>query len=308
MPRLARQIYSIRVSAKIRKAVFPAAGLGTRFLPATKAVPKEMLPLVDRPTMQYGVEECAASGISNVIVVTGRGKSAIEDHFDFATELEAFLVSRGKPDLAAELRKIAELTQVSYVRQGEPLGLGHAVLVTEAVVGNEPFAVVLADDVIDATPPALKQMIDVFDRANGPVLAVERVPMDQVSSYGVIAGEAAPDLGKGVYRVTDLVEKPPRHEAPSDLAIIGRYILTPDIFASLQATGKDKSGEIQLTNGLRHLLKSRPIYAYEVDGVRHDTGNKLGFLKASVYFAMKQPDLAKGLTEYLSSLSSPARS
>jgi UTP--glucose-1-phosphate uridylyltransferase len=296
------------VSAKIRKAVFPAAGLGTRFLPATKAQPKEMLPLVDKPTIQYGVEECAASGISNVIVVTSRGKSSIEDHFDDATELLHFLEARGKKDLADEVRKVAALTELSYVRQGEPLGLGHAVLVTEAVVGNEPFAVVLADDVMDCTPPALQQMIAVFERAGGPVLAVERVPMENVSSYGVIAGEAAPDLGKGVYRVTDLVEKPPRHEAPSDLAIIGRYILTPDIFGSLHATGKDKSGEIQLTNGLRHLLKSRPIYAYEVDGVRHDTGNKLGFLKASVYFAMKDPVLAKGLTEYLSTLSSPARS
>jgi UTP--glucose-1-phosphate uridylyltransferase len=296
------------VSAKIRKAVFPAAGLGTRFLPATKAQPKEMLPLVDKPTIQYGVEECTASGISNIIVVTSRGKSSIEDHFDVSAELQMFLESRGKKELADEVRKIAALTQVSYLRQGEPLGLGHAVLVTEAVVGNEPFAVVLADDVMDATPPALKQMIDVFDRAGGPVLAVERVPMENVSSYGVIAGEAAPDLGKGVYRVTDLVEKPPRHEAPSDLAIIGRYILTPDIFASLHATGKDKSGEIQLTNGLRHLLKSRPIYACEVDGVRHDTGNKLGFLKASIYFAMKRPELAKELTEYLSSLSLPVRS
>jgi UTP--glucose-1-phosphate uridylyltransferase len=200
---------------------------------------------------------------------------------------------------------ISALINVSYVRQGEPLGLGHAVLVTETIVGNEPFAVILADDVIDATPPALKQMIDVFDRAGGPVLAVERVPMDQVSNYGVIAGEAAPDLGKGVYRVTDLVEKPPRSEAPSDLAIIGRYILTPDIFAALHETTKDRSGEIQLTNGLRHLLKSRPIYAYEVDGVRHDTGNKLGFLKASVYFGLKRPELAKELRAYLSSLTSP---
>ncbi len=303
-----RLAYSIGVSAKIRKAVFPAAGLGTRFLPATKAQPKEMLPLVDKPTIQYGVEEACDSGVPNIVIVTSRGKSSIEDHFDVSTELEAFLESRGKKDLANEVRKISELINVSYVRQGEPLGLGHAVLVTEAIVGNEPFAVVLADDVIDATPPALKQMIDVFERAGGPVLAVERVPMEQVSSYGVIAGEAAPDLGKGVYRVKDLVEKPPRHEAPSDLAIIGRYILTPDIFASLHATARDKSGEIQLTNGLRHLLRSRPIYAYEVSGVRHDTGNKLGFLKASVYFAMKQPDLAKGLTEYLSTLSSPARS
>ena len=296
------------MSAKIRKAVFPAAGLGTRFLPATKAQPKEMLPLVDKPTIQYGVEEARDSGLDNMVIVTGRGKNAIEDHFDVSKELEAFLESRGKGDLADEIRTISESISVSYVRQGEPLGLGHAVLVTEPIVGNEPFAVVLADDVIDATPPALKQMIDVFDRAGGPVLAVERVPMEQVSSYGVIAGEPAPELGPRVYRITDLVEKPPRSEAPSDLAIIGRYILTPDIFASLHATGKDKSGEIQLTNGLRHLLKSRPIFAYEVDGVRHDTGNKLGFLKASVYFALKRPDLAKGLADYLTSLSSLSRS
>jgi UTP--glucose-1-phosphate uridylyltransferase len=296
--------YSIGVSARIRKAVFPAAGLGTRFLPATKAQPKEMLPLVDKPTIQYGVEEAVASGVPNIVLVTGRGKNAIEDHFDVSKELEAFLESRGKKDLADEVRKISALISVSYVRQGEPLGLGHAVLVTETIVGNEPFAVILADDVIDATPPALKQMIDVFDRADGPVLAVERVPMDQVSNYGVIAGEPAPELGKGVYRVTDLVEKPPQSEAPSDLAIIGRYILTPDIFAALHETKKDKSGEIQLTNGLRHLLKSRPIFAYEVDGVRHDTGNKLGFLKASVYFGLKRPEIAEQLREYLTSLTS----
>ena len=287
---------------QIRKAVFPAAGLGTRFLPATKAQPKEMLPLVDKPIIQYGVEEAVASGADNIILVTGRGKNAIEDHFDVSIELESFLEARGKKDLAAEIRKISSSLNFSYVRQGEPLGLGHAVLVTETIVGNERFAVILADDVIDATPPALKQMIDVFDRAGGPVLAVERVPMEQVSSYGVIAGEAAPELGKGVYRVTDLVEKPPRNEAPSDLAIIGRYILTPDIFASLHATAKDRSGEIQLTNGLRHLLKTRPIYAYEVDGIRHDTGNKLGFLKASVYFALKRPEIAGPFREYLKTL------
>jgi UTP--glucose-1-phosphate uridylyltransferase len=296
--------YSIGVSARIRKAVFPAAGLGTRFLPATKAQPKEMLPLVDKPTIQYGVEEAVASGVPNIVLVTGRGKNAIEDHFDVSKELEAFLESRGKKDLADEIRKISALISVSYVRQGEPLGLGHAVLVTETIIGNEPFAVILADDVIDATPPALQQMIDVFDRAGGPVLAVERVPMDQVSNYGVIAGERAPELGKGVYRVTDLVEKPPQGEAPSDLAIIGRYILTPDIFAALHQTKKDKSGEIQLTNGLRHLLKSRPIYACEVDGVRHDTGNKLGFLKASVYFGLKRPEIATELRAYLTSLTS----
>jgi UTP--glucose-1-phosphate uridylyltransferase len=292
------------MAAAVRTAVFPAAGLGTRFLPATKAQPKEMLVLVDKPVIQYGVEEAVASGIANIVIVTGRGKNAIEDHFDVSTELESFLESRGKKDLADEVRKISDLINVSYVRQGEPLGLGHAVLVTETIVGDEPFAVILADDVIDATPPALKQMIDVFEKAGGPVLAVERVPMEQVSSYGVIAGEPAPEFGKGVYRVTDLVEKPPRAEAPSDLAIIGRYILTPDIFASLHETAKDKSGEIQLTNGLRHLLKSRPIYALEVDGVRHDTGNKLGFLKANLYFGLKRPELAQGLKDYLSTLTS----
>lgn len=295
-------VYSSGVSVRIRKAVFPAAGLGTRFLPATKAQPKEMLPLVDKPTIQYGVEEASSSGVPNIVVVTGRGKNAIEDHFDVSKELEAFLESRGKKELADEVRQISNLINVSYVRQGEPLGLGHAVLVTETIVGNEPFAVILADDVIDAEPPALKQMIDVFERADGPVLAVERVPMDQVSSYGVIAGEPAPDLGKGVYRVKDLVEKPPREEAPSDLAIIGRYILTPDIFPALQETAKDKSGEIQLTNGLRRLLKSRPIYALEIDGVRHDTGNKLGFLKASVYFALKRAEIAGQFRDYLKSL------
>jgi UTP--glucose-1-phosphate uridylyltransferase len=290
------------VSVRIRKVVFPAAGLGTRFLPATKAQPKEMLPLVDKPTIQYGVEEAVASGIQNIIIVTSRGKNAIEDHFDVSKELETFLESRGKKDAADEVRKVTENISVSYIRQGEPLGLGHAVLVTEAMVGDEPFAVVLADDVYDATPPALKQMIDVFEKAGGPVIAVERVPMENVSSYGVIAGEPAPQFCEGVYRLTDLVEKPPRNEAPSDLAIIGRYILTPDIFASLRNTSKDKSGEIQLTNGMRDLLKSRPMYALNVNGVRHDTGNKLGFLKASVYFALKRPDIAGPFRDYLKTL------
>ncbi|MDO8793963.1 MAG: UTP--glucose-1-phosphate uridylyltransferase GalU [Vicinamibacterales bacterium] len=290
------------MSSLVRKAVFPAAGLGTRFLPATKAQPKEMLPLVDKPTIQYGVEEAVASGVPNIVLVTGRGKNAIEDHFDVSKELESFLESRGKKELAEEIRQISNSINVSYVRQGEPLGLGHAVLVTETIVGNEPFAVILADDVIDATPPALAQMLAVFERAGGPVLAVERVPMDQVSNYGVIAGEPAPEFGKGVYKVTDLVEKPARQDAPSDLAIIGRYILTPDIFAALHDTAKDKSGEIQLTNGLRKLLKSRPIYAYEIYGVRHDTGNKLGFLKAMVYFALKRPELAEPFREYLEGL------
>ena len=283
----------------IRKAVFPAAGLGTRFLPATKAQPKEMLPLVDKPIIQYGVEEAVASGVDNIILVTGRGKNAIEDHFDVSVELETFLEARGKKELLAEIRKISNLINFAYVRQGEPLGLGHAVLVTRALVGDEPFAVILGDDVIDANPPALRQMIDVFDEVDGPVLAIERVPREDVSSYGIIDAE---EIRPGVYRIRDLVEKPPRDEAPSDLAIIGRYILTPDIFPALAATVSDRTGEIQLTNGLRRLLKTRPIYGCRIDGVRHDTGNKLGFLKAVVYFALRRPDLAEPFRDYLRSI------
>jgi UTP--glucose-1-phosphate uridylyltransferase len=286
----------------IRKAVFPAAGLGTRFLPATKAQPKEMLPLVDKPTIQYGVEEAVASGVSNLILVTGRGKNAIEDHFDVSSELETFLERRGKTDLLNEVRQISNLINVSYVRQGDPLGLGHAVLVTKALVGEEPFAVVLGDDVIDANPPALQQMIDVYNRLDGPVLAVERVPESDVSNYGIVEIDPAESLGPAVHRIRDLVEKPPRSEAPSNLAIIGRYILTPDIFRALEATSEDRTGEIQLTNGLRRLLKSRPIYTCEISGVRHDTGNKLGYLKAMVYFALRRPDLAEPFREYLESL------
>jgi UTP--glucose-1-phosphate uridylyltransferase len=286
----------------VRTAVFPAAGLGTRFLPATKAQPKEMLVLVDKPVIQYGVEEAVASGIPNIVIVTGRGKNAIEDHFDRAVELESFLEQRGKKEQLEEIRKITQLINVSYVRQGEPLGLGHAVLVAKNLVNGEPFAVVLGDDVIDANPPALKQMVDVFDRVGGPVIAVERVPPEDVSSYGVVAIDESADLGPGVHRITSLVEKPRREEAPSNLAIIGRYILTPDIFAALEITKSDRTGEIQLTNGLRELLTKRPLYACEIDGVRHDTGNKLGFLKALVYFAMKRPDLAEPFRQYLESL------
>jgi UTP--glucose-1-phosphate uridylyltransferase len=286
------------VKSVIRKAVFPAAGLGTRFLPATKAQPKEMLPLVDKPIIQYGVEEAVASGIDNIILVTGRGKNAIEDHFDVSIELETFLETRGKKELLEEIRKISNLINFSYVRQGEPLGLGHAVLVTKPLVGEEPFAVILGDDVIDADPPAIKQMIDVFEEVEGPVLAVEQVPPETVSSYGIIDAD---EIRPGVYKIRDLVEKPPVNEAPSNLAIIGRYVLTPDIFTALEATAKDRTGEIQLTNGLKHLLKSRPIYGCKVDGVRHDTGNKLGFLKAVVYFALRRPDLAEPFREYMRS-------
>jgi len=288
--------------ATVRKAVFPVAGLGTRFLPATKAQPKEMLPLVDKPIIQYGVEEAVAAGADNIILVTGRGKNAIEDHFDVSIELESFLEARGKRAQLEEVRKISNMINFAYVRQGEPLGLGHAVLVARELVGNEPFAVILGDDVIDADPPAIRQLIDVFQELDGPVLAVERVPRDEISSYGVIAIEPNGRLDDGVYQVRDLVEKPARDEAPSDLAIIGRYVLTPDIFPCLAATKSDRTGEIQLTNGLRELLRSRPIYACQVKGVRHDTGNKLGFLKAVVYFALRRPDLADKFAAYLATV------
>jgi len=286
----------------VRKVVFPAAGLGTRFLPATKVLPKEMLVLVDRPIIQYGVEEALQSGIDNVILVTSRGTGIMEDHFDVAYELESVLERRGKTTLLEDLR--SSRINVASVRQGEPLGLGHAVLVTRPLVGDEPFAVVLTDDVIDATPPALRQMIDVFERVGGPVIAVERVPADDVSSYGIVAIDKS-ELAPGVHRIVDLVEKPSRHEAPSNLAIIGRYILTPDIFPALQDTASDRTGEIQLTNGMQRLLEKRPLYACEITGVRHDTGNKLGFLKATAYFAMKRPEFADAFRRYLDTLDKP---
>jgi UTP--glucose-1-phosphate uridylyltransferase len=290
----------------VRKAVFPAAGLGTRFLPATKAQPKEMLPLVDKPIIQYGVEEALASGAGNIIIVTGRGKNAIEDHFDVAFELETFLEARGKTDLLEQIRKISNLINVSYVRQGEPLGLGHAVLVTQPLVGDEPFAVILADDVIDANPPAVRQMMDVFEELDGPVLAIEEVPPASVSSYGIVKAE---EIRAGVYQILDMVEKPSRAEAPSNLAIIGRYVLTPDIFPALEATAreKDRTGEIQLTNAIRKLLAKRPVYGCRINGTRHDTGNKLGFLKAVVYFALRRPDLSEEFKTYLRGIDLGAR-
>jgi UTP--glucose-1-phosphate uridylyltransferase len=287
----------------IRKVVFPAAGLGTRFLPGTKVLPKEMLVLVDRPIIQYGVEEALQSGIENIILVTSRGKSIMEDHFDVAYELETLLQRRGKADQLEEVR-FSERVNVASVRQGEPLGLGHAVLVARPLVGDEPFAVVLTDDVIDATRPALRQMMDVFERVDGPVIAVERVPAEDVSSYGIVAIDDT-DLGPGVHRIVDLVEKPAREEAPSNLAIIGRYILTPDIFPALQETASDRTGEIQLTNGMRRLLEKRPLYGCEITGVRHDTGNKLGFLKATAYFALRRPEFADAFRRYLETLDKP---
>ena len=291
-----------RMERTIRKAVFPAAGLGTRFLPATKVLPKEMLVLVDKPVIQYGVEEAVQSGVDEIVVVTSRGKGSMEDHFDVAFELETVLERRGKTEQLAEIRRMAGVGRVSYVRQTEPLGLGHAVLVAKSVVGNEPFGVILSDDVVDARPPALKQLIDVFARVGGPVIAVEAVPDEDVSSYGIVAIEENSDLGPDVFRIKDLVEKPPRNEAPSNLAIIGRYVLTPDIFPALEATASDRTGEIQLTNGLRRLLRDRPLYACKIAGVRHDTGSKIGYLKASVYFALQRPDLAEPLRRYLDTL------
>lgn len=283
----------------VRTAVFPAAGLGTRFLPATKTMPKEMLPLVDKPIIQYAIEEAVASGIEQVILVTARGKTAMVDHFDVDVELETFLEDRGKIEQLAAVRHASTLVRLGSVRQGPPLGLGHAVFITRDLVGDQPFAVVLGDDVIDAEPPAIRQLVDAFEKVGGPVLAVERVPMDQISRYGVVDAEP---MGDGIYRIKDLVEKPPRDEAPSDLGIIGRYVLTPDIFDVLANVREDRTGEIQLTNGLRELLKRRPIFACEVKGTRHDTGNKLGFLQATVYFALRRPDVAGPLKQYIREL------
>jgi UTP--glucose-1-phosphate uridylyltransferase len=287
------------VKLSVRTAVFPAAGLGTRFLPATKTMPKEMLPLVDKPIIQYAVEEAVAAGIDQIVMVTARGKGAMIDHFDIDVELETFLEERGKLDHLAAVRHVSSLARIGAMRQGPPLGLGHAVHITRDLVGDQPFAVVLGDDVIDATPPAIRQVIDVFDQVQSPVLAVERVPLDQISRYGVVHAEP---LGNGIHRVVDLVEKPSREQAPSDLAIIGRYVLTPDIFGILGGVREDRTGEIQLTSGLRELLRQRPIYACEVQGTRHDTGTMLGFLKASMYFALKRGDLRDDLGAYLRGL------
>lgn len=285
----------------IRKAVFPAAGLGTRFLPATKAQPKEMLPLVDKPIIQYVIEEAVASGLTNIIIVTGRGKNAIEDHFDVSYELERMLHERGKTELLDQVRAVSSMINVSYVRQGETLGLGHAVLMAKDLVGDEPFAVMLGDDIIDSAVPCMRQMIDVYEAHKAPVVAVQRVPRTEISAYGVIDGELEAGSDR-VYRIRELVEKPKAEEAPSDLAIIGRYILTPDIFEALEKTPRDAGGEIQLTNGLRALKQKRPLFGCRFEGVRHDAGNKLGFLKATVEFALKRPDLGGPFRDYLRGL------
>jgi UTP--glucose-1-phosphate uridylyltransferase len=286
----------------IRKAVLPAAGLGTRFLPATKAQPKEMLPLVDKPLIQYVVEESVGAGIADVIIVTGRGKTAIEDHFDVSFELERFLEDKGKRDELEIVKGISDLVNLCYVRQKEALGLGHAVSVAEPLVGNESFAVLLGDDLVRSKVPCIGQMIDVYERVEAPVLAVMRVETEEISSYGVIAAEPAPGGDRRLHKVTRLVEKPPRNEAPSDLAIIGRYVLTPAIFDHLRGTERDSRGEIQLTNGLQSLLSETPVYAFEFEGIRHDCGNKLGFLTATVEYALERPDLGAAFRRYLKNL------
>jgi UTP--glucose-1-phosphate uridylyltransferase len=290
---------------KVRKAVFPAAGLGTRFLPATKAMPKEMLPLVDKPLIQYGVEEAMHSGIHNMIIVTGRGKTAIEDHFDVSFELEHLLETRSKKDLLATVRAVSEMIDVAYIRQKEALGLGHAVLRARELVADEPFAVILSDDVIDSDTPCLRQLLDVYEFYGAPVLALMEVPREFISAYGVVDAEPiAHNGGKDrLYRIRNLVEKPKAEDAPSNLAIIGRYVLTPEIFHSLEAIEPGSGGEIQLTDGLKHALRSRPIYGYRFEGRRYDAGDKLGFLQATVEFALKRHDLGEPFRKYLKSMS-----
>ena len=290
--------------ASVRKAVFPAAGLGTRFLPATKAMPKEMLSLVDKPIIQYGVEEALQSGIENIILVTARGKSTIEDHFDVSFELESVLESRGKTDLLQLAQAVSHMANISYVRQKQALGLGQAVLCAAELVGPEPFACVLPDDVIDARTPCIRQLLDVYEYLSAPVLAVMEVAPENISSYGAIAADPV-DYGGStdrVYRIRDMVEKPAPSDAPSNLAIIGRYILTPDIFGHLRNTKSGSGGEIQLTDGIRQLLRERPVYAVRFEGDRYDAGDKFGFLQATVALALQRSDLGPRFRDYLRGL------
>lgn len=287
------------MTKKIRKAVFPAAGLGTRFLPATKASPKEMLPLVDKPLIQYSVEEAVACGIESILIITGRDKSAIENHFDISFELEQSLKDKGKHDMFDMVRAISDIAKISYTRQKQALGLGHAIYQAKDFVGSEPFAALLADDVVDAENPALRQMISVYEKYEAPVIATMQVAGEAISRFGVIdADEVAP----GVYKIKDMVEKPAFADAPSDLAIIGRYIFTPDIFEAIEQTKPGSGGEIQITDAMRILLKKRPFYAVKLEGKRHDAGDKLGFLIATVEYALKRDDLGADFREYLRSL------
>jgi UTP--glucose-1-phosphate uridylyltransferase len=288
----------------IRKAVLPVAGLGTRFLPATKAQPKEMLPIVDKPLVQYAVEEVALSGVPMVVFVTGRGKNAIENHFDISLELERELAGRGKKELLRLVQLISGLLKIAYVRQKQPLGLGHAILTARDVVGDEPFAVLLSDDIIDSHVPCLKQMMGVFERCRHSVVAIQRVGRKAVSSYGIIRGRAVRGQGCDgrLFQIEDMVEKPKPDQAPSNLAVIGRYILTPTIFKELQATRAGAGGELQLTDALGRLRAKEPVYGYLFEGDRYDAGDKLGFLKATVQMALKRAGLGRDFRRYLKSL------
>jgi len=281
---------------KVRKAIFPVAGLGTRFLPATKSSPKEMLPLIDKPLVQYVVEEAVAAGIEQIIFVTGRTKRSIEDHFDSSPELESHLEEKGKDETLQEVRDLADLVDIFYVRQKKALGLGHAILCARDFIGNEPFAVLLGDDIIDAATPCLRQLLDVYTEYKGSVLALEQVPMEQISSYGCVAVNRLTDR---VMEVTDMVEKPKREEAPSDLAIIGRYVLTPAIFPILENQEPGRGGEIQLTDAIRRLSRDETVYGCLFEGLRHDCGDKLGFLKATVDLALKRDEFREEFGRYL---------
>lgn len=281
---------------KVRKAIIPAAGLGTRFLPATKAQPKEMLPIVDKPTIQFIVEEAINSGIEDIIIVTGRNKRAIEDHFDKSYELEDELKNKGKQDLLDLVQDISNLVDIHYIRQKEPRGLGHAIYCAKSFVGNEPFAVLLGDDIVDSEVPCLKQLIDVYNEYKTTVLGVQHVPDEDVSKYGIVSGRPVDDR---VFKVKDLVEKPDREHAPSNVAILGRYIITPQIFKHLENATPGKGGEIQLTDALKSLMGCEAMYAYDFAGKRYDVGNKLGFLEATVEFALKREDLKDEFSQYL---------
>jgi UTP--glucose-1-phosphate uridylyltransferase len=285
---------------KVKKAIIPAAGLGTRFLPATKAQPKEMLPIVDKPTIQYIIEEAVASGIEEILIITGRNKRAIEDHFDKSVELEQELEAHNKEDLLNMVRDISNMVNIHYIRQKEPKGLGHAISCAKTFVGKEPFAVMLGDDVVDSKVPCLKQLIDCYTEYKTTILGVQEVPQSDVSKYGIVKGMHIEDR---VYKVKDLVEKPKSEEAPSNIAILGRYIITPQIFDILENTTPGKGGEIQLTDALKTLIQNEAMYAYNFEGRRYDVGDKLGFLEATVEFALKREDLRESFIKYLSTIS-----
>ena len=281
---------------KIRKAVIPAAGLGTRFLPATKAQPKEMLPVVDKPTLQYIIEEVVGSGITEILIITGRNKSPVEDHFDRSVELELELERKGQLALLAEVKAIADLAEIHYIRQKEPRGLGHAIACARSFVGQEPFAVLLGDDLVHARKPCLKQLLEAYERYQGTILGVQEVAREAVSRYGIVDGEK---VAEGVYRVKQLVEKPDPEEAPSRLAILGRYIISPAVFEILERTGPGKGGEIQLTDALDELAREEAVYAYIFEGRRYDVGNKQGFLEATVEYALRREELREQFLSYL---------